>query len=122
MKSIVYLFPNVSTKTEKFAIYAMQDCLEEVSLARILTVEQVEQLQEELLIDELLGRVGLEVGRFEKSQEKLVDDLKMRPRSLQIGLVLFGIELGAGGIRAWRQRTKRVGRKHAYDLLVDGLG
>ncbi len=121
MKRVVYLLANVGSQTEELAVDAMQNRLEKVTLARVLAVEESQQLEQEPLIDELLGHVGLKVGRLEKAQEELVDDLKVRPRRLQVRLVLFGVELGAARIRGRRQRPEHVGRKHLDTLVVDGL-
>lgn len=75
MKCVVDLFADVSSKAEEFPIDTMQNGLEEVSLARVLTIKQIEQLHQELLVDVLLGYVGLKVRRLEEPQEKLVDNL-----------------------------------------------
>lgn len=75
MKCVVDLFAYVSSKAEEFSIDTMQNGFEEVALTWVLTIEQIEQLHEELLIDVLLGCVGLKVGRLQEPQEKLVDYL-----------------------------------------------
>ena len=82
MKSVIDLLSNISSQAEKFAIYAMKNGLEEVALAGILAVEELEELKQELLVDELLGEIGLEVGRLEEAQKELVNDLEMRPSGL----------------------------------------
>ena len=122
VKRVVDLLAYVGAQAEEFAVDAVQYGLEEVALARILAVEQVEELHEKALIDVLLGRVGLKVGRLEKAQEELVDDLQVRPRRLQARLVLLRIELGAARIRARRQSAKHVRREHAHDLVVRLVG
>ena len=122
MKCIVNLFSDVGAKAKKLAVDTMQYGFEEVALARILAVEQVEQLEEKLLIYIFFGYIWLKVGRFQEAKKKLIDDLQVRPGGLQIRLVLLGIELGARRIRAGRQRAKHVNGEHFNDLVVDGLG
>lgn len=92
MKCVVDLFADVSSKAEEFSIDTMQNGLEEVALTRVLTIEQIEQLHEELLIDVLLGCVGLKVRRLQEPQEKLVNNLEVGPGRLQIRFVLFRVE------------------------------
>ena len=104
VKCVVDLLADVGAEAEELAVDAVQDGLEEVALARVLAVEEVEQLHEELLVDGLLGGVGLEVGRLEESEEELVDDLEVGPRRLQVRLVLLRVEFRACG------RKRRVVR------------
>lgn len=54
----------------------MKNSLEKISLARILTVEQLQKLQHKLLIDDFLADAGLEIRRFQKPQEKFIHKLE----------------------------------------------
>lgn len=42
---IVDIFADVSSQSEEFSVDTMEDCLEEVSLSRILAVEEVKELE-----------------------------------------------------------------------------
>lgn len=64
IEHIIYLFPNESPQSQEFSIDPVQSRFEQVSLARILRIKQIQQLQHEFLIDVTFGYVGLEVGRF----------------------------------------------------------
>ncbi len=122
VKRVVYLLADVGPQTQELAVNAVQNGLQKVAFSRVLAVEQVEQLHEKLLVDVLFGRVGLKVGRLQKAQKELVHDLEVGPGGLQIRLVLFRVELGAGRVRARRQRSEHVQREHFDDFFVGGLG
>lgn len=111
VKHVVDLFSDERAQSEKLAVNAMQHRLEEVTLARILRVEQFEQLEHEILVNVSLGDARLKVGRLQEAQVELVDELQMRPRRLQRRFVLLGIEFSAVRIRRWRQRSEEVDRK-----------
>lgn len=80
IKYVVDLLSDVRSQAQELSIDAMKNRLQEVALPWILRVEQVEQSQHELAVDVALRNIWLKVGRFEKAQEQLVDNLKMRPR------------------------------------------
>ena len=95
----------------------MESRLQEVPLARVLRVEEIEQVQDELLVDVPLHqrwlrdvnlRISLDdpriafaspllsylkVGGFEHPEEEFVHELEVGPRGLQRRLVLLRIEL-----------------------------
>ena len=54
----------------------MERGFEEISLPRILTVEELQQLDHELLVDTPLGGTRRKVRRFQETQEKLVYQLR----------------------------------------------
>lgn len=67
VEDVVDLPTDISPEPQKLAIDTMQDGLEEVPLSRILTVEQVQESKDELLVDILLGYVWLEIGRLKET-------------------------------------------------------
>lgn len=111
VENIVDLLANEGTQPQELPVDAVQHRLQEVTLARILRVEQVEQLQHEIVIDVPLGDVRLKVGRLEEPQVQLVHELQVRPGRLQRRFVLLRIELGAVRIRRRRQRAEQVRRE-----------
>lgn len=86
----------------------MQNRLQEIALAGIFGVEEIQKSEHELAVNEALSDVRGEVWRFEKAQEEFVDDLQMRPRRLQGRLVFFGIELGPVWVRRRRQCAEEI--------------
>ena len=45
VKYIIYMFPDIRSKSKELAIYSVQDCLEEISFSRILTIKEVKKLK-----------------------------------------------------------------------------
>mmetsp|Transcript_12392 Transcript_12392/g.30426 ORF Transcript_12392/g.30426 Transcript_12392/m.30426 type:complete len:213 (-) Transcript_12392:637-1275(-) len=66
----------------ELAIDAMQDGLEVVTLPWVLGVEELQQLEDKLLIDVLLGHLGICVIGDHIPQQELVDDLQVGPRRI----------------------------------------
>lgn len=108
IENIIDLLSDVRPQPQKLSVDAMEHRLQEVALAGILRVEEIQKSEHELAVDEALGDVRREVGRFEKAQEEFVDDLQMRPRRLQCRLVFFGIEFGSVRVRRRRQRAEEI--------------
>ena len=74
-KATALLFADEGAQPQEFAVYAMQNCLEEVALPWILRVEQLQQLEHKALVNVLLANGGLEVGGLQEAQEQFVDQL-----------------------------------------------
>lgn len=108
VEDVVDLLADEGAQAEELAVDAVEGGLEQVALARVLRVEQVEQVEHEAVVDVALGDVRLEVGRLEDAQEQLVDELQVGPGRLQGGLVLLGIELGPVRIGGRRQGAEHV--------------
>ena len=95
-----HLLANVGPEPEEFPVDPVESRLQEVPLARVLRVEQIEQVQDELLVDMPLHQRWLpkvmsnkelvstrlekkatpllsylKVGRFEHPEEEFVDEL-----------------------------------------------
>lgn len=64
-----------------------------------------------MLVDVPLGDVGVEIGAFDKPQEELVHDLKMRPSELKDRFVFFGIVGVSSRVNRRRDRSEQIGRK-----------
>ena len=101
-----------------FAVDAMQNRLEVIAFARVLAIEEFHQLKTELLIDVLLGRLGIDFGTDDEPKEELVRDLQVRPCRFQNGLVFFRIEVVRGG----RKRSTDIGGNHRHEITHDGFG
>jgi hypothetical protein len=99
-------------EVEELAVDAVEGRLEEIALAGVFAVEELEELrrkadqfeplqgrgkkaktnlQDETLIDIPLRDVCVEVGRLDKSEEEFIDDLEMRPGKLENWLVLLRV-------------------------------
>ena len=39
------MFPDICSKSKELAIYSVEDCLEEISFPRILTIKEVKKLK-----------------------------------------------------------------------------
>eukprot|EP00983_Pelagomonas_calceolata_P134309 1162049-Pelagomonas_calceolata.AAC.7 len=61
----------------ELAVDAVQDGLEVVALARVLRVKQLQQLEDELLVDVLLGDLGIRVIGHDVAQQELVHNLHL---------------------------------------------
>lgn len=109
-------------QVEELAVDAMQGGLEEVSLARVLRVKELQELQNETVVDISLRDVRVEVLAFDKAEEELVDDLNMRPCNLQHGLILLRIESLALGVHGRRDRAEQVLGEHLDHPGVHGFG
>jgi len=79
IEDIVDRATNESTEVEHFAIKPMQSGLEKISLTRVFRVEQFEEIEDEKLVNVWFCKIQAEIGAFEESKEKLVDNLEMRP-------------------------------------------
>ena len=85
-------------------------------------------LKDERLIDVLLRRVHVEVRALNEPKKELVDDLKMRPRELQDGLVLLGVEGVSCRVDLRRDGSEEVGgelertrrERNEGQLLLEG--
>mmetsp|Transcript_13315 Transcript_13315/g.39612 ORF Transcript_13315/g.39612 Transcript_13315/m.39612 type:complete len:303 (+) Transcript_13315:741-1649(+) len=102
----------------ELAVDAVQDGLEVVALARVLRVEELDEVQAEGLVHVALGHLGVDLLGHDEAQEELVDHLQVRPRRLHHGLVLIRVEL----LELRRQRPEDV-RGHArHDVRHERLG
>lgn len=45
VKYIIYVFPDICSKSKELAIYSVEDCLEEISFSWILTIKEVKKLK-----------------------------------------------------------------------------
>lgn len=64
IENVIYLFANESSQAQEFAIDPVQSSFEEIAFTRILRIEQIEQLENELGIDITFGDDRLEIGRL----------------------------------------------------------
>ena len=109
------------SQVKEFAVYAVQGCFQKISLARVLGIEQFEELEDEAVVDVRLCDVGIEVLALDEAEEELVHDLDVRPSDFQDGLVFFRVECLALRVHWGRDRAEQVLRKHPDDDRVHGL-
>lgn len=69
----------------------------------------VPYIQNELMIDEGFGDVGIEVRRFDETQEEFVNNLQMRPGDLKHWFIFFRVERFAIIGQGRRNRSKEIG-------------
>ena len=72
VNSLTHLLADVGPESEEFAVDPVERRLEEVPLARVLGVEEVQQVEDELLVDVPLHQRRLQ-QRMLKSQTGLCD-------------------------------------------------
>jgi hypothetical protein len=63
------------------------------------------------LVNIALGQIGVEIRAFNEAEEKLVDDLKVRPGEFEYWFIFLRIKGITSGIDRWGYGTKEVGRK-----------
>ena len=93
------------SETHHLAVDAMQHGFEVVALARVLGIEQLNQLKAHLLRDVPLRHLAFDVRADGVPQQELVHNLQVRPGRLQGGLVLLGVEV----VARRRQSPENVG-------------
>ena len=69
----------------------MQHSLEKIALSWVFTVEQLQKLKHELLINHFFANTWLEVRRLKKSEEKLVHKLKVESKHTNLVSYYFKI-------------------------------
>ena len=86
-----------------------------------------------MLIDISLSDIGVEIRRFDETEEKFVNNLEMRPGEFQNGLILFRVKGISGRVNLRGYRTEEICRKlrhrsaigfhlHAPTHHIDNLG
>lgn len=123
VEDIAYRSANECAEIEEFAIYTMECSLEEIALPWVLGVKELKKVEDEWVIDVPFCEIRVEVRAFNKSKEKLVDNLKMRPGELEDRLVLLWIECVPGGVDGRGYRAKEVDSKLgqlSYGALTSG--
>ena len=94
-------------------VYPVQYGLEVVALPGVLGVEELHEVQAEVLVDVLLGHLGVDLGADDEPEEELVDHLEVGPARLQHRLVLLRVEVVRGG----RQRPADVVANADHQVL-----
>lgn len=100
----------------------MESGLEEIALAGIFRIKEVEQLENKAVVNVGLGNVCVEILAFDEAQEELVNDLNVGPGNLKHGLVLFWVKGFALRVHRRRDRSEEVFAEHVDHLGVHGLG
>lgn len=111
VKDIAYRSANECAKIEEFAIDTMKCGLEEIALSRILGVKELKKIEHEWLVDVPFCEICVKVRAFNKSKEKLVDNLKVRPGKFEDRFIFLRIECVPGGIHGRGYRAKKVDSK-----------
>lgn len=90
--------PDERAEVEEFAVDTVKGRFEEVALARVFRVKELEEVEHEGLVDVSFGEVRVEIGAFDEAEEEFIDDLEMRPGELEDGFVFFRVEGVAGRV------------------------
>lgn len=96
----------------EFAIDAMQDCLQVVSLTWVFTIKQLKEAADKILRQVPDDHVRAQVWRQDELKEKLVDELQVRPGVFQVRLVF---------VRVHRARLLVVYSSKPSQLISDFL-
>ena len=111
VEDIAYRSANECAEIEEFAIYTMKCGLEEIALPWVLGVKKLKKIEREWVINVPFCEVRVEVRAFNKSKEKLVDNLKVRPGEFEDRFIFLWIESIPSGVD-WRgYRAKEVDSK-----------
>lgn len=111
VKDIAYRSANERAEIEEFAIYAMKRSLEEIALSWVLGVKELKQIEHEWLVDVPFCEICVKIRAFNKTKEKLVDNLKVRPGEFKDRFIFLRIECVSGGIDGRGYRAKEVNSK-----------
>ncbi len=103
-------------KGHEVAVDTVQNGLQVVALARILRVKELEETQHKGLAKVLVEELGVCLGGSGEAKEELVDDLKVHPVGLGLGLVLLWVELALCLVRVRRERAEEVVGEHLKDV------
>lgn len=76
IEDVVNLFPDVSTEVQKFSINSMQGRLEEVPLAWVFRVKQLEKLNDKSMVNMAPCNCRFKIRRFQKAEKELVYELE----------------------------------------------
>jgi hypothetical protein len=107
-KDIIDRSPDKGAQVEEFAVDAVEGGLEEVALAWVFRVEELEEVEDERLVDVSLGEVRVEVWAFDEAEKEFVDNLEVRPGKLEDRFVLFRVKGVACWVDRWGYRTEEV--------------
>lgn len=69
-KDMIDLFTYEGAKTQKFAVNTVQDRFEKIAFARILRIEQFQQLQHEFLVDDAFSDGRLKVRTLQEPETR----------------------------------------------------
>ena len=111
VEDIAYRSANECAQIEEFAVYTMECSLEEIAFPWVLRIKEFEKIEHERLINVPFCEVRVKVRAFNKSKEKLVDNLEMRPGELEDRFVFLRIECVASGVDRRGYRAKEVDTK-----------
>lgn len=109
-------------QVEELAIDSVESRLEEISLAGVFRVEELEELKDKAMVNVGFGDVGVEILTLDEAQEEFINDLDMGPSNLQDGLILLWIEsltLGVDGRWNW---AKQIFSEHVDDSGIHRFG
>ena len=125
---------NERSEVEEFSVDSVKGRLEEITLSRVLAVEEFQKLhndvlqhqhlshqhcrrsplthvQDECLVNILLPDVGAKVRVLHEAQKEFVHDLQMRPSEFQNGFILLWVKGVSSRVDLRRNRSEQVGRE-----------
>lgn len=120
-KDVVDGASNEGTEVQEFSVNTVQRCLQEVTLPRILGVEQLQKLQDKAVVDICFCNVSVEILALDKAKEEFVNDLDVRPGNLQDRLVLFRVKSLALRVHGGWNWAEQVLGKHLHDARIHRL-
>lgn len=123
VEDVVDGLANERTVDHELAVDSVEDCFEILALAGVLGFEEIKDAEHEGVVDVALGDLGVSVGGDDVAEKELVDELKVGPGGVQVGILLLGVgHLRAGVlVGGRREAAEDVNGDSADELLLDGL-
>lgn len=87
------LLLDVLPQGHKLAVNAVKDCLQVVTLARILTIKELQEATYEVMRNVLNDHILAEMHSQDKLKKKLVDKLQVGPCLLKMWLIFIRVHI-----------------------------
>mmetsp|Transcript_35887 Transcript_35887/g.61224 ORF Transcript_35887/g.61224 Transcript_35887/m.61224 type:complete len:261 (-) Transcript_35887:642-1424(-) len=99
----------------ELSINSVKDCLQVVTLTRILRIKQLHKLEAEPLIHILLGSLGINFRANNEAEEEFIGHLEVRPCRLEYRLIFLRIKV----ISSRGEGTADIGGDHGHQVRHD---
>ncbi len=93
-KDVVDLLTDEGAQAKELSVNSVHYCLEEVTLPRVLTVKEFEQLEDKLMINVALGDAWLKFTGFENMEEKFVHKEEVWPSGIEDRVIFLRVKIG----------------------------